>query len=41
MKYLCLVYSDVEQLHTLPESPKDADCLAYAGWLPIFGVVDI
>ena len=33
MKYLCLVYSDEEQLHALPESPKDAECLAYAGTL--------
>ncbi|MGH8192944.1 MAG: YciI family protein [Woeseiaceae bacterium] len=29
MKYLCLVYSDEEKLHSLPESPKDAECLAY------------
>lgn len=31
MKYLCLVYSDEEKLHSLPESPKDAECLAYDG----------
>ena len=30
MKYLCLVYSDEELLHSLPESPKDSECLAYA-----------
>lgn len=30
MKYLCLVYSEEEKLHTLPKSPKDAECLAYA-----------
>ncbi|MGE8350516.1 MAG: YciI family protein [Pseudomonas protegens] len=30
MKYLCLVYSDEQLLHSLPESPKDAECQAYA-----------
>ncbi|SEN38283.1 Uncharacterized conserved protein [Pseudomonas sp. ok272] len=30
MKYLCLVYSDERVLHTSPDSPKDAECLAYA-----------
>jgi len=30
MKYLCLVYSDEEKLHGLPESPEDSECLAYA-----------
>ncbi|MCK9814203.1 YciI family protein [Pseudomonas sp. MAFF 302046] len=30
MKYLCLVYSDEQLLHSLPESPKDDECLAYA-----------
>jgi hypothetical protein len=30
MKYLCLVYSEEEKLHSLPESPEDAECLAYA-----------
>jgi hypothetical protein len=30
MKYLCLVYSDEDRLHSLPESPKDAECMAYA-----------
>lgn len=30
MKYLCLVYSDEEKLHSLPESPADAECMAYA-----------
>jgi hypothetical protein len=29
MKYLCLVYSDEQKLHSLPESPKDAECMAY------------
>jgi hypothetical protein len=30
MKYLCLIYSEEEKLHTLPESPKDGECMAYA-----------
>jgi len=30
MKYLCLVYSEEDKLHSLPESPKDAECMAYA-----------
>lgn len=30
MKYLCLVYSDEEALHSLPESPDDSECWAYA-----------
>ncbi|MFC6338448.1 YciI family protein [Pseudomonas sp. CCM 7891] len=30
MKYLCLVYSDEQLLHSLPESPKDPECFAYA-----------
>jgi hypothetical protein len=30
MKYLCLVYSDEGELHSLPDSPKDLECLAYA-----------
>lgn len=30
MKYLCLVYSDETQLHSLPESPEDSECQAYA-----------
>lgn len=30
MKYLCLVYSNEELLHSLPESPEDSECLAYA-----------
>jgi hypothetical protein len=29
MKYLCLVYCEEEKLHTLPESPRDAECIAY------------
>ena len=30
MKYLCLVYSNELELHSLPDSPKDAECMAYA-----------
>lgn len=30
MKYLCLVYSDEDQLHSLPESPPDSECLDFA-----------
>lgn len=30
MKYLCLVYSDENKLHSLPESPEDSECFAYA-----------
>ena len=30
MKYLCLVYSNEQELHSLPESPDDAECMAYA-----------
>jgi hypothetical protein len=30
MKYLCLVYSNEEELHSLPDSPRDAECRAYA-----------
>ncbi|WP_240220100.1 YciI family protein [Rheinheimera hassiensis] len=30
MKYLCLVYSDEDTLHSLPDSPDDSECLAYA-----------
>lgn len=30
MKYLCLVYSDESKLHSLPESPRDPECQAYA-----------
>jgi hypothetical protein len=33
MKYLCLVYSDEDKLHSLPESPKDEECNAYANSL--------
>ena len=31
MKYLCLVYSNEQLLHSLPDSPQDAECQAYAG----------
>jgi hypothetical protein len=30
MKYLCLVYSEESLLHSLPDSPKDEECHAYA-----------
>lgn len=30
MKYLCLVYSAEDQLHSLPDSPEDSECQAYA-----------
>ena len=30
MKYLCLVYSAEALLHSLPDSPKDPECHAYA-----------
>ncbi|MFY0663139.1 MAG: YciI family protein [Natronospirillum sp.] len=30
MKYLCLVYANEDYLHSLPESPKDSECHAYA-----------
>lgn len=33
MKYLCLVYCEEDKLHSLPESPKDAECLACANEL--------
>jgi hypothetical protein len=33
MKYLCLVYADERTLHSLPESPNDAECYAYANSL--------
>jgi hypothetical protein len=29
MKYLCLVYSDENLLHSLPDSPEDSECHAY------------
>ncbi|UUY10298.1 YciI family protein [Pseudomonas sp. J452] len=29
MKYLCLIYSDEKLLHSLPESPRDGECLDY------------
>lgn len=37
MNYLCLVYSEEEQLHALPESPNDDECLAYATSLQASG----
>jgi len=30
MKYLCLIYSNEQTLHTHPDSPRDDECLAYA-----------
>jgi len=30
MKYLCLVYSNEHTLHNAPDSPEDAECMAYA-----------
>ncbi len=30
MKYLYLVYGDEDTLHSLPDSPKDDECMAYA-----------
>src|SRR5699024_10245907 len=30
MNYLCLVYSNEDELHSLPDSPKDPECAAYA-----------
>ena len=30
MKYLCLIYSNEQVLHTSPDSPHDSECLAYA-----------
>ena len=30
MKYLCLIYSNEQVLHTAPDSPADTECFAYA-----------
>ena len=30
MKYLCLIYSNEQVLHTAPDSPADPECFAYA-----------
>ncbi|KIH82065.1 YciI family protein [Pseudomonas batumici] len=30
MKYLCLIYSNEELMHSHPDSPQDPECLAYA-----------
>jgi hypothetical protein len=30
MKYVCLVYSDEQDLHGLPDSPHDAECKAFS-----------
>ncbi|MFZ0725745.1 MAG: YciI family protein [Desulfobacterales bacterium] len=37
MKYLCLVYSDDEKLHSLPDSPKDAECQSCAERMQLEG----
>lgn len=37
MKYLCLVYGEEDKMHSLPESPKDAECMAYAESLATSG----
>jgi len=37
MKYLCLVYSEESRLHSLPESPRDEECLAYANKIEASG----
>ena len=39
MKYLCLVYANEAALHALPDSPKDAECGAYADKLAHSGRV--
>ena len=33
MKYVCLVYAVEEELHSLPDSPPDAECMSYVGSL--------
>jgi len=30
MKYLCLIYSNEQTLHSHPDSPRDDECFAYA-----------
>ncbi len=30
MKYVCLVYADEYRLHSQPESPEDAECMAFS-----------
>lgn len=37
MKYLCLVYSDENELHSLPDSPRDPECKAYSDSLVASG----
>lgn len=37
MKYLCLVYSDEKTLYTLPDSPRDEECVAYDAGLRASG----
>lgn len=38
MKYLCLVYCEEDKLHASPDSPKDAECMAYDESLRTNGV---
>lgn len=37
MKYLCLIYSDEQTLHSHPDSPKDDECFDYARSLETSG----
>jgi hypothetical protein len=37
MKYLCLVYCEEAKLHSLPDSPVDAECHAYDQELGLSG----
>jgi hypothetical protein len=37
MKYLCLIYSDEQTLHSHPDSPKDDECFEYARSLETSG----
>ena len=37
MKYLCLIYSDEQTLHSHPDSPKDDECFEYARSLEASG----
>lgn len=39
MKYLCLVYANENELHSLPDSPQDSECMAYASALHEAGVL--
>jgi hypothetical protein len=37
MKYLCLIYSNEQMLHTSPDSPADPECFAYAEAIQVAG----